>query len=117
VEACIVLSTFASAEDAARTARSLVERRLVACVNLVPGVRSIYRWQGEIEDGAEVMAIMKTRRDRVRELLAALPALHPYEVPEVLVLPVAAGAGSYLDWLAREASPVIGGGAERESGD
>lgn len=103
--ACVVLTTFASEEDAARVGHALVERRLVACVNLVRGIRSIYRWQGRIEDEAEVFAVMKTRRDRLPELLAALPDLHPYEVPEILALAVAGGGSSYLDWLEREAAP------------
>ena len=107
-DVCVVLSTFGNAEDAARTGRALVERRLVACVNLVPGVRSIYRWQGRIEDEPEILVVMKTRRDRLPELLAALPALHPYAVPEILALPVEAGGAAYLAWVASEAAPLEG---------
>lgn len=107
-DVCVVLSTFANEEDAARAGRALVERRLVACVNLVPGVRSIYRWQGRVEDAPEILAVMKTRRDRLPELLAALPALHPYQVPEILALPVVAGGASYLAWVASEAAPPEG---------
>jgi periplasmic divalent cation tolerance protein len=101
-DACVVLSAFGREEDAVRVGRALLEARLVACVNLLPGTRSLYRWQGAIEDAAEVLAVMKTRRERLPELKAALAALHPYEVPEFLVLSVAAGAADYLAWLATE---------------
>lgn len=104
-DASVVLSTFATEEEAAGVGRALLERRLVACVNLVRGVRSLYRWQGRIEDQTEVLAVMKTRRDRLPELLAALPTLHPYQVPEILALHVAGGGASYLNWLAHEAAP------------
>ena len=85
-----------------RVGRVLLESRLVACVNLLPGTRSLYRWQDRIEDAAEVLVLMKTRRERLPELEVALAAMHPYEVPEILVLPVAAGAANYLTWLATE---------------
>jgi periplasmic divalent cation tolerance protein len=101
-DACVVLSTFGREEDAVRVSRALLEARLVACVNLLPRVRSLYRWQGAIEDASEVLAVMKTRRERLPELEAALIELHPYEVPELLVLAVASGAASYLEWLATE---------------
>ncbi len=110
--ACVVLSTFANEDDAARLGRTLVERRLVACVNLIRNVRSIYRWRSRIGDEAEVLAVMKTSRDRLPELIDALPALHPYEVPEILALDVAKGGASYLDWLARETSAL----STRDSG-
>jgi periplasmic divalent cation tolerance protein len=105
-DASVVLSTFATEEEAARVGRTLLERRLVACVNLVRGVRSLYRWEGRIADETEVLAVMKTRRDRLPELLAALPALHPYQVPEILALQVTDGGASYLDWVANEAAPA-----------
>ena len=97
--ASIVLSTAGSPEEAARISHALVERRLAACVNRVPGVTSVYRWQGAIEESAEVLLIIKTAAEKLPELEAALRELHSYEVPEFLVLQVAAGSRSYLDWL------------------
>jgi periplasmic divalent cation tolerance protein len=105
-EAAVVLSTFTTEEEAAGVGRALLERRLVACVNLVRAVRSLYRWQGQIEDQTEVLAVMKTRRDRLPELLAVLPTLHPYQVPEILALKVAGGGASYLNWLGQESAPA-----------
>jgi periplasmic divalent cation tolerance protein len=98
---------FATAPDAAaaeRIARALVEERLVACANLVGSVRSIYRWKGRVEDADEVMLVLKTRADRVGALAERLRALHPHEVPELLVLPVESGLAPYLDWVRAEAS-------------
>ena len=101
-DACVVLSTFGREEDALRVARALLDARLVACVNLLPGVKSLYRWQGAIEEAAEVLAVMKTRWERLPELEAAMAAMHPYEVPELVVLSVPVGATSYLAWLISE---------------
>jgi periplasmic divalent cation tolerance protein len=95
----IVLSTFPGPDKAAEVARVLVEERLCACVNLVPAVRSIYRWQGAISDDSETLALIKTTADRVDALRARIAALHPYDVPEVLELDVANGAASYLAWV------------------
>jgi periplasmic divalent cation tolerance protein len=95
----IALSTLPSMDKAAELARTLVAERLVACVNLVPGVRSIYSWKGELCDEAEVLCVMKTRTDRVDALRARLPALHPYDVPELIVLAVGAGHAPYLAWI------------------
>ena len=95
----VVLSTFPNPDKAAEVARALVDERLAACVNLVPAVRSIYRWQGELCDDTETLAIAKTTRDRAKALAARLVALHPYEVPEVIVLPVDGGHPPYLAWV------------------
>jgi len=97
--AIVVLSTFPSEDKAAEVARVLVDERLAACVNLVPSVRSIYRWQGAVSDDRETLAIIKTENDRDEQLCKRLVALHPYEVPEVVVLPVSGGAASYLAWV------------------
>ena len=83
---------------------------LVACGNLIPSVRSIYRWQGKVEDASEVLCVLKTRADRVEELIAELARIHPYDVPEILVLPVVAGAHAYLDWVRGECEPPPAGG-------
>jgi len=100
----VVLSTFPSSEKAAELARQLVDERLCACVNLVPAVRSIYRWQGQVHDDAEVLAIVKTTTERVDALRERLIALHPYELPEAIVLPVAGGHAPYLAWVTGEVS-------------
>jgi periplasmic divalent cation tolerance protein len=101
-EVVAVLTTFENGDDAARVVRALVERRLIACGNLVPGVRSIYRWQGQIEDSGEVLGVLKARRDRLDELTAVLTELHPYDVPEIVALPVVGGGLPYLSWVATE---------------
>jgi periplasmic divalent cation tolerance protein len=103
-EVRVVLMTAPDAEVGARLARALVEERLAACVNVVPGVRSIYRWEGRIHDDAEVLLIAKTRADRCDELAARVRALHPYALPEVLPLASAGGSVEYLAWVAAEAA-------------
>jgi periplasmic divalent cation tolerance protein len=95
----IALSTVAKPEDAQRIARSLIEQRLAACVNIVPGLLSVYRWKGNIESEGEHLLVIKTRRDRIEALRAALVSLHPYDVPELVVLPVEAGHAPYLAWI------------------
>lgn len=98
----VVLSTCGSPEQAAEVSRKLVELRLAACVNIVPGVRSIYRWKGKIEDAIEWQLVIKSRRDLFDKLRDALAAMHSYEVPEMIVLPIVDGSASYLEWLDRE---------------
>ena len=95
----VVLVTAPDPEVAAQLARRLVEEGLAACVNLVPGVRSIYRWQGALQEDAEVLLIAKTPAARVDALVTRVHALHPYELPEVIALAVAAGNEPYLDWV------------------
>jgi periplasmic divalent cation tolerance protein len=95
----LVLSTCAAEADAERLARALLDTRLAACVNVLPGVRSFYRWKGEIESEVEFMLIIKTSRDLFPALRAEIEKLHPYELPELLALPVLAGAENYLSWL------------------
>jgi periplasmic divalent cation tolerance protein len=98
----VVLATAPSADKGAEIARALVEGRLAACGNVVPGVRSIYRWQGKVQDEGEVLLVLKTTRARFPALRERLLALHPYEVPEVLALPVEAGSEPYLAWVDAE---------------
>ncbi|HUG52993.1 MAG TPA: divalent-cation tolerance protein CutA [Vicinamibacteria bacterium] len=95
----LVLSTVARREDADRIAEALVGERLAACVNVVPGLVSTYRWRDAVEREDELLLLIKTRAERFDELAARLRALHPYEVPEMVVLPVAGGHPAYLDWL------------------
>ena len=95
----VVLTTVSSADDAARLARALVERHVAACVNVLPGVRSIYRWQGAIQDDGELLLLAKTTAARLAELTAALSELHPYEVPEIVALDAAMVAPAYAAWL------------------
>ena len=96
----VVFSTFPNEDKAADVARTLVSEGLAACVNLVPPVRSIYRWQGELCDERETLAMMKTTNERFDALKDRLVALHPYEMPEVIAVPVEAGHAPYLDWVA-----------------
>jgi periplasmic divalent cation tolerance protein len=95
----VALTTVGTAEDAERIARGLVERRLAACVNVVPQVVSIYRWKGGVERDAEWLLVVKTSSHKLEALREALVALHPYELPELVALPIAAGHAPYLAWL------------------
>lgn len=102
----VLLSTFPD-HAAARTAvRALVEERLVACGNIVTGVESIYRWQGAIETAEEVMVIFKTTADSAEAAQARLRELHPYDVPEILRLPVDGGWPPYLDWVREQVTRI-----------
>lgn len=97
-----VLSTCDSAEQAGRIARHVVRLRLAACVNIVPGVRSVYRWKGAVEEASEWLLVIKTRRELFDRLRAEIERQHSYEAPEVVALPVVDGAAAYLRWLAAE---------------
>jgi periplasmic divalent cation tolerance protein len=100
VKACVVLVTAPDGAAAARIARALVEERLAACGNVVPGLRSIYRWEGKVEEAAEVLLVLKTESALFERVRARIVELHPYDCPEVLQLDVAAGHAPYLEWLA-----------------
>jgi periplasmic divalent cation tolerance protein len=104
----VVLVTAGSADDAGRIARALVEERLAACANIVPGVRSIYRWEGRLVDDAEWLLVIKTERTRFAALEARVRALHTYTVPEVIALEIVEGSKPYLEWLLG-ASSTAGG--------
>ena len=97
--AVVVFSTFPNPDKAAEVARTLVGEQLAACVNVVQQVRSIYRWKGEVQDDSEVLAIIKTTSERQDALIARLVALHPYELPEAIVLPIRGGHAPYLGWI------------------
>jgi len=94
-------STFPSIEIAREVSRVLVEKKLVACVNLVPAIESIYEWEGKICEEKEVLAMMKTPEPKLDELRDTLVKLHPYDVPEFIVLKIDGGHQSYLDWIGR----------------
>ena len=95
----VVLTTVSSLEEARRMASSLVEQRLAACVNILNGIQSVYRWQGAVEESSEVLLLMKTRVEKLEALEAAVRSLHSYEVPEFLVLPANGGSSAYLKWI------------------
>jgi periplasmic divalent cation tolerance protein len=98
----VVLTTVASEADARSLAHRVVESRHAACVNIVPGVTSVYEWEDEVHEDAELLLIAKTAEDRVDALIAFVKANHPYTEPEVVALPVERGSRSYLDWVRRQ---------------
>jgi periplasmic divalent cation tolerance protein len=98
-EAILILSTFPDAETARRIGRVLVEERLAACVNLVPQIESIYRWEGAVETGTEVLALIKSNSWKFQLIDAKIRELHPYKVPEVISLRIDAGNVAYLRWI------------------
>ena len=98
--AVIVLTTLGADADAPALARTLVEERLAACVNVLPGVTSVYRWNDAVGQEREQQIVIKTTRDRVGALQSRLHQLHPYDVPEFLVVPVLSGSAAYLAWVA-----------------
>ena len=95
----VVLVTTPDADKAAEIGRALVEAKLIACANVIPAIRSIYRWQGRVEDSSEALLVLKTPSFRMKELVDRVTELHPYEVPEVVALRVEEGNTSYLDWV------------------
>ena len=102
IDKIVVFVTAGDEETAARIARTVVEERLAACVNIVPVIRSIYRWEGELEDDREALLVMKTRADRFDALQARVAAIHPYDVPEIIRLPIEGGHAPYLEWIDNE---------------
>ena len=101
-DALLVFTTLPTADKAAEIAKLLVDEKLVACANLLPAVRSIYRWQGKMHDENEVLVLLKTRAEQLERLKLRLLEIHPYELPEMLAVPVESGYQPYLDWLAGE---------------
>ncbi|TAL75384.1 MAG: divalent-cation tolerance protein CutA [Rhodanobacter sp.] len=99
---------------ARQLAETLVGERLAACVNVLPGVQSVYRWQGQMQNETEVLLLIKTTAERFDALKARLRALHPYELPELVATPVAAGHAAYLDWV-RANVAAAGGPAGKQS--
>lgn len=110
-----MLCTAPSADVGAQLARGLVEAELAACVNIVPEVRSIYRWQGETHDDAEQLLVIKTRASRFEQLAQWIRSHHPYSEPEIIALPITAGSPSYLAWVAamtQETGAAAGGSGD-----
>jgi len=101
----VVLVTTGSAESAEMLARRLVDEHLAACVNIVPAVRSIYRWQGKVADDTEALLVIKTERERFAALEARVRSLHTYEVPEVVALEIVEGSKAYVEWLHGAVAP------------
>ena len=105
-DACVVLCSAPDPAVAETIADRLVADRLAACVNLLPGLRSVYRWQGKVEAAAEVLLLVKTSAEAYPALQERLRQLHPYELPELLAVEAASGLPEYLQWLAAESRPV-----------
>lgn len=101
-DSLVVLITAPNEEDAAAMANALVKGRLAACVNIIRQIRSIYRWQGKIEDAQEVLMIAKTRKECFSDLVNKIRELHTYSVPEIIALPIVDGFEAYLSWLKEE---------------
>lgn len=104
-ETCLVLCTVPDEEAGVRIGHALLDSRLAACVSLVPGLRSLYRWKEEICDEREVLLLIKTRTHLWETLLPELRSLHPYEVPEILRFPASAGLEAYLEWVGQSVRP------------
>jgi periplasmic divalent cation tolerance protein len=99
LEPIVVLVTCGSEEEAVKISNALVEEHLAACVNLISPVRSIYRWEGKVSDEKEWLLMMKTQRERFKEIEAKVKSLHSYSVPEIIALPIVEGSSSYLNWI------------------
>jgi periplasmic divalent cation tolerance protein len=101
-EPVLLYTTYPSVVEASQAGRKLVEAGLAACVNVIPGMRSIYRWQGKVEEADEAVMIVKTRRSLAERAIAAVKAGHSYDTPAALVLPILGGSQPYIDWLLAE---------------
>lgn len=104
----LVLTTAGSDEEARKIAHALVERRLAACVNIVPKIQSVYRWQGKVESAEEFLLIIKTTKVREEEVTSAIKELHSYELPECVVIAIEAGSKEYLDWVEESVRDMSG---------
>lgn len=101
-QAILVMTNVSDAFAARRMARQLIEQRVAACVNCLPAVQSVYRWQGEIEEATEITLLIKTTRALYAETEAAIKLLHPYQLPEIIAIPIVEGLPQYLDWIEQE---------------
>ena len=104
---CVVYCTCPDSDSAGRIAHALVGERLAACVNLLPGIKSIYKWKGEIAQETEVLLLIKTRRVLIPRLIGAIRPLHPYELPEVISVPITDGLPDYLQWIDNELESAV----------
>lgn len=102
---CLVFCTCPDEASARHIAGTLVTERHAACVNIVPGIVSVYRWQGSVENDAEVMLLVKTRKDALDRLTRRVQELHPYELPEIVAVGLDGGSGAYLDWVFANTEP------------
>lgn len=103
----VVLITVPSTEVGEQVASALMEQKLAACVNILPSITSIFAWQGEVQNDREVLLVVKTRAELFHErLIPAVKAIHPYEVPEIIALPIVMGSQGYLDWIAAETESI-----------
>ena len=107
-EVIVVLTNLPDREAALKLAQELVAKRLAACVNVLAECTSVYRWKGEVERAAEVPVLIKTRAGRYEEVEAAIRRLHPYELPEIVAIPVGRGLDEYLEWVGAETTIAIG---------
>src|SRR3954468_463202 len=98
----VVFSACGSEEEAKKLARHLVEARVAACVNVIPGVYSVFHWEGKVDEASEWMLIIKSTRTRLEALKTELAKMHSYQVPEVVAIPIVDGSTDYLDWIDRE---------------
>ncbi len=106
MEGLLVVSNLPDEDSARALAQDAVEARLAACVNVMSPCVSVYRWQGRLESATEIPVLFKTTRERYAELEAFIRARHPYELPEIIAVPIATGLPAYLDWLATETRPA-----------
>ena len=106
MEIYLVITNLPNQDSAAKLAHVLVERRLAACVNILSPCRSVYRWQGKTEDAEEFPMLIKTTKDRYADLEAAIRAGHPYELPEIIAIPLSGGLPAYLEWVDSETRPA-----------
>jgi periplasmic divalent cation tolerance protein len=104
-ERVVVLITAGSTEEAQKIAAALVGERLAACVNVIPTVHSVYRWAGKVEEDQETLLVVKSRHEVLDRLIERVRALHSYEVPEIIALPLIAGDAAYLRWLDEQVGP------------
>jgi len=106
-EEIVIFVTTSSAEEATNIARTLVDEKLIACANIVPKVRSIFRWQGKICDEAESLMIIKTVAANLEAITSRVKALHSYQVPEIIALPIVGGSAEYLKWVREETESEV----------
>lgn len=102
IEFIVIFITAPSCDEAEKIGRALVEKKLVACVNIIKDIRSIFWWEGKISDGKEVLLIAKSKKDNFKEIENEVKKVHSYEVPEIIALPILYGSKDYLNWVEKE---------------